>query len=254
MKILITGGNGYIAKSLKKFLEKKYNIISVTRNDFDLTDLNKTSNWFKNTYYDIVIHTAIVGGNRLKNDDDLIYSQNIQMFNNLESNKHHFNKLISFGSGAEIFHGDTPYANSKRFIANKISQNVNFYNLRIFAVFDENELESRFIKANLLRYIKLEPMIIYSEKIIDFFYMQDLCNLVDFYIKNNNLAKELNCSYSKKYCLTEITNFINTLNNHTVSIKYEDKTKLDFYCDVSNLPINTIGLEKGIINTYNNLL
>ena len=44
MNILITGGNGYIAKSLSNRLN---NTISITRNDFDLTDRKATDEWFK---------------------------------------------------------------------------------------------------------------------------------------------------------------------------------------------------------------
>ena len=44
MKILITGGNGYIAKALAKGLSQ-YNITSITRQDFDLTDRESTNKW-----------------------------------------------------------------------------------------------------------------------------------------------------------------------------------------------------------------
>jgi nucleoside-diphosphate-sugar epimerase len=127
-----------------------------------------------------VIHTAISGGSRLQLDDSSVFDKNMSMFNNLVANQKSFSKLISFGSGAEIFHGDTPYANSKREIANKIQNYDNFYNLRIFGVFDENELNTRFIKANLIRYLKKEPMVIHQNKIMDFFYMKDLISLVDY--------------------------------------------------------------------------
>ena len=41
MNILITGGNGYIAKSLSNNLG--FNVTSITRKDFDLTDRNITN-------------------------------------------------------------------------------------------------------------------------------------------------------------------------------------------------------------------
>jgi len=36
MKILITGGNGYIASSIYKLICAKYDVMSISRNDFDL--------------------------------------------------------------------------------------------------------------------------------------------------------------------------------------------------------------------------
>ena len=76
MNILITGGNGYIAKSLANNLN---NTISITRKDFDLTDREATNNWFNDKYFDVVIHTAVVGGSRLKKDNGDTFYQNIQM-------------------------------------------------------------------------------------------------------------------------------------------------------------------------------
>ena len=76
MNILITGGNGYIAKSLTLGLGD-YNITSITRNDFDLTNRSSTDAWFKEKYFDVVIHTAIEGGSRLKQDDSSVFYNNL---------------------------------------------------------------------------------------------------------------------------------------------------------------------------------
>ena len=46
MNILITGGNGFIAKSLQECL-KEYNITAVTRDDFDLLNTEATNLFFK---------------------------------------------------------------------------------------------------------------------------------------------------------------------------------------------------------------
>jgi nucleoside-diphosphate-sugar epimerase len=252
MNILITGGNGYIAKALYDNL--KHNITTITRQNFDLSSYDATCEWFNESQFDVVLHTAIAGGSRLQEDDSVVLQQNLAMYNNLRANRHHFKKLISFGSGAELHHGDTPYANSKREIAESIETTENFYNLRIFNVFDENELLTRFIKANILRYIKKEPMIIHANKIMDFIYMPDLISTVEYYMTNTDLAKDINCCYEEKYTLKTIANMINSLDTHKVPIITEKKTQLEFYCGDSGLPrIDIIGLQQGIYNTFRSL-
>ena len=253
MNVLISGGNGYIAKSIHQHLSSIHTVTSITRNDFDLTDCKKTCEWFDGKTFDVVIHTAISGGSRLQLDDSSVFDKNMAMFNNLVSNQKCFSKLISFGSGAEIFHGDTPYANSKREIAKQILRYPNFYNLRIFGVFDHNEFDTRFIKSNIIRYLKKEPIVIHANKIMDFFYMKDLISLVEYYMINDGLEQDINCSYEHKYTLQNIANFINTLGSHKVPVVIQDKKKFDFYCGGSDLPIPIIGASNGIRETFNKL-
>jgi len=251
MKMLITGGNGYVAKSLYESLKHKYNITTITRQNFNLSSYDATCEWFNERQFDVVLHTAIAGGSRLHEDDSVVLQQNLAMYNNLRINRHNFKKLISFGSGAEMYHGDTPYANSKREIADSIQNTENFYNLRIFNVFDENELLTRFIKANMLRYIKKEPMIIHTNKVMDFIYMQDFISTVRYYVDNTNLEKDINCCYEEKYTLKTIANMINSLDSHKVPIITENETQLQMYCGESGLPpINLVGLRQGIQNTF----
>jgi len=253
LNILITGGNGYIAKSLFESLKFNYDVTSITRKDFDLCDKELTKSWFRNKRFDVVIHTAIVGGSRLVSDDCGIVYKNLSMYYNLLDEKDKFKKFISFGSGAEIFQPTTPYGISKNIIADSIRNTDNFYNLRIFGVFDENELETRFIKSNIIRYLKKEPMIIHSDKVMDFFYLPDLVSLVEHYIDTETPEKEVNCSYDQKFSLFSLAKKINELSIHQVPIVLEEKNTLDFYCGSSNLPIETVGLLRGMKNTYNKL-
>lgn len=254
MNILITGGNGYIARALHCGLQNKHDVTSVGRKDFDLTKHDATCEWFKDRQFDVVIHTAVVGGSRLQIDDQSTIQQNLMMFYNLKANKSHFTKLINFGSGAELFHPTTPYGMSKKIIADSIQEICNWYNLRIFAVFDENELPTRFIRSSLVRYINKEPLVIHTNKIMDFFYMKDLVTLVDHYIYNNDLEKEINCSYDHKYTLHNIAKMIISLDYHKVPIILENKKQLEFYCGENpKLPFKTIGIHQGILDTFNAL-
>ena len=250
MNILITGKNGYIAKSLVNKLNEKYSVVGIGKDNFDLTDRESTNEWFKDKHFDVVIHTAVVGGSRLKQDDEKVFFQNLSMFYNLLSNQDKFNQLISFGSGAELGYPVDPYGLSKNII-NKIIQNEpKFNNIRIFAVFDENELDTRFIKSNIKRYINKQPLNIHQDKYMDFFYMDDLVSTVEYIIFNPQI-KEINCSYSQSYSLHDIASLINQLSDYECEIKIEQKgLAKDYIGQYQNLNIPFIGLEKAIKQIY----
>lgn len=255
MKILITGGNGYISKSLYFSLKNEYDITILSRKDFDLTNSFETLKYFSNRYFDVVIHCAVTGGSRLKTDTFKDMDNNLKMYYNLLNCNDRFGKLIHFGSGAEIHSPESPYGLSKRVIAKSISEIDNFYNIRIYAVFDENELDTRFIKSNIKRYLNKEPMLVQNKK-MSFFYMKDLVTLVNHYIQSSpsSLLKESNCAYVDSTSLLDIANIINELGDYKVPI-YIDTSLSEDYESKLNAPygLKYIGLTQGIIETYNKL-
>lgn len=254
MKILITGGNGYIAKSIYSKLSTQYDITLATRQDFDLTNYAATSQFFDGKYFDVVIHTAVSGGSRLKVDTDTTILDNISMYWNLVDNQEHFGRLITFGSGAEIYNAKQPYGLSKKVINQLMADKENYYNLRIFAVFDENEWDTRFIKSNIIRYLKKENMNIHSDKFMDFFYMEDLISLVNYYITAIDPPALIDCCYLEQYKLSGVANMINTLEDYRVDISIGDSELAQEYVgNYIGLPIPLIGLQEGIRRVYASL-
>lgn len=225
--------------------------MAITRDEFDLADTRSTLRWFEGKQFDVVIHTAISGGSRLREDSQAVIDANLQMHYNLVSCRSHFGRLISFGSGAEIFSPESPYGLSKRIIAESIRGISEWYNLRIFGVFDENELDTRFIKANIKRYLLKEPLIVHQNKVMDFFYMKDLVALVRHYITSVSPPKETNCSYGEKQTLLSIASKINSLDNHSVEVVDLSVNPLQFYCgEPTKVAIPLIGLDCGIHEVY----
>jgi len=140
MRVLITGTNGYIGKHLSQV--SPYDVISLHRGVCDLTNQEDVDSFFGQFgKFDVVIHCAAVGGSRLKTDGDNVYLDNIQMFLNLIRNKDSFDRLIHFGSGAQ-YTNDGAYGFSKRIITNMIEELDDFYNIILYGIFDENELDS----------------------------------------------------------------------------------------------------------------
>ena len=254
MKILITGSNGYIAKSIYSSLSSKYDITTVTRQDFDLTCCASTYEFFCDKSFDVVIHTATSGGSRLKEETDSAIRENLLMYRNLLNHQDKFTKFISFGSGAELNNPTTPYGISKQMIADSMFSKPNFLNLRIFAVFDENELDTRFIKGNIQRYINREDMVIHQDKQMDFFYMEDLVSLVDYFLSREEwVYEEVDCVYMEKYTLRNMAEMINNLSDYKVNIKLGINKGNPYIGTWRGLPIRLVGLENGIQETYNKL-
>lgn len=252
-KILITGQNGYIASTLHKELSKDYDVTCVGRSTLDLTNSLDTRIYMRDRHFDIVIHTAVSGGHRLAKDTYLNMDVNLSMYYNLLQNRLSYDKLIHFGSGAEIHMPEQPYGLSKKVIARSIEEIDNFYNLRIYAVFDQNELETRFIKSCLQRYINKEDMQIYEYKYMDFFYMKDLISVLNHYITNDNLPKTYDCVYEEKKTLLDIAMMINNLSDYKVAISASNNFGTNYIGEYKSIGINYIGLEEGIRQVYNKL-
>jgi nucleoside-diphosphate-sugar epimerase len=255
MNILLTGSNGYIGSNIIRYLGNIYNITTINRQTFDLRNYEHTKQWFSglnsNIYFDAVIHTAIVGGNRLRSDDSSILDDNIRMYLNLLNHRHYFKKFINIGSGAERTMSDSFYGLSKKIISSSISDKLNFYNLRIYAVFDDRENIRRFIKSNIQRYLNKENLVIHQNKFMDFIYFPDFISILNKYLKFNNIPKNIDCVYKEKHTLLDIAKIINRLDCYSTNIEIQNNNNdIDYIGEYNNINIDFIGLEQGIIKTY----
>jgi len=262
MKILITGGNGNIAKIIAKNLSSEYDITSITRNDFNLLDEFSVSNYLMNKEFDVLIHTAIKGGRRTKEQTGQVVYENLIMFENLMKYNHKFKIIINFDSGA-IYDRSTDiycrkeeelktiptdyYGFSKYIIYKRSLQYKNVVNFRIFNIFHVNEEPDRFIKACYLAKKNGTNVTICQDKYFDFMYEDDFIKIIKYYINNysNNLPKTFNLSYTKKYTLLEISKMILGDNdNYLFEIDNTLITKTNNYCgDGTILNDMNIGLD-----------
>jgi hypothetical protein len=146
---------------------------------------------------------------------------------------------------------------SKSIISKLVENEEYFYNIRVFGLFDENELDTRFIKSNIQRYINKEPMLIYKDRLMDLFYMKDFIEIIKYYLTNKHLPKNIDCTYKNTLMLSEIAELINGLDTHKVEIKTSKENDFAYFgskMPLEILKINLIGLEKAIITVYNKLI
>ena len=225
--VLITGGNGNIAKMIQRNLSSEFNITSITRADFNMNDGRAIESYLSDKTFDILIHTAITGGRRTKEETGEVVYENLLMFENMMKFSHKFGIIINFDSGA-IYDRDTDiycrtesdaslvsvpkdyYGFSKYLIYKRSLQHNNVFNFRIFNIFHVNEEENRFIKACVLAQCNKTRVTIFKDKWFDFMYEDDFIKIVRHYLTTpiSDLKKTINLSYQTKYKLSDIAKII----------------------------------------------
>jgi len=215
MKILITGGSGFIAQNLYTYFHKKYCVTKISRQDFDLTDEGAVSTYLSTNKFDLIIQCAVYDGlnKYTTKSKDQILQQNLNIFFNFVKCKDLFGRMICFGSGAEYIK-DNPYG-FYQYIVTQYAQLVDYITvLRLFGVYGPYEdWRIRFISNACCRAINNLPIIIHKERLMNYLYVEDLCKIIDVFISNNRQHNIYNVCHLGELLLTEIATFVNSLNN-----------------------------------------
>jgi GDP-L-fucose synthase len=274
MKIFITGGNGNISKMIKKHLSNEHEIVAPGRNELNVLNLSELENFLSKESYDILIHTAISGGRRTKEENGDVTHNNLLMLENILHFSDKFRMIINFDSGAiydrasdilnrkeeELLSVPTDYYGFSKYLIYKRSlQHNNIYNLRIFNIFHVNEEPDRFIKTCFLSKKNNNPITIFEDKYFDFMYEDDFIKIVKFYIDNCNtqekLEKTINICYEEKFKLSDIAKLIissETTNINVIDCKMDKNYSGD--CEKLNkLGLSMIGLKESL-KIYEQLL
>ena len=273
-KILITGGNGNIACIIKNELKDIYEITAPTRETLDVLNYDNIKKYLSLNTFDILVHTAIKGGRRTKEENGDIVYVNLLMFENILKFADKFKMIINLDSGA-IYDRNTNiynrkeddlftvpldyYGFSKYNIYQRSLQYKNVYNFRIFNIFHPNEEPNRFIKACFNAKKNNTEFIINDDKYFDFIYYIDFITIFTYYINNldipnKQLYKTINISYKNKYKLSDIAKLIeNTGTYKKMNIKIVADNNMN-YCGNNDLLDSIVfidGLEKAL-KDYNN--
>jgi GDP-L-fucose synthase len=204
-KILITGGDGFIAKSLNDSFSSDYEIDLCNRQKLDLLDTRKVYNYLKENKFDAIIHSATYDAapDFSDKDPDKVLHNNLAMFYNLARCEKYFGKMIYFGSGSEFGREnwklnmgedhfdkhvplDWPYGFSKYIMSKYTLSSNNIYNLRVFGLFGEyDDWRYRVISNFCCKAVLGLPIVVKKNVLFDFVYINDLCKVVEWVIDNN---------------------------------------------------------------------
>jgi len=251
-KILITGGRGFIARSLYENLNNCYfvplekNIISHGRQELDLLDSEKVFSFIKQNNFDVVIHSATYDAvpEFTNKSASKVLENNLKMFFNLARCKDYFGKMLYFGSGAEAGRQnwipkmneeyivnkvpDDQYGYSKHIMNEYASLSKNIYNLRLFGLFGKyDDWRYRFISNACCKAILNKQIVINQNVFFDYMYINDFCNIVKWFIENTPDQQSYNVCTGVAHDYIGIANMIRKIskNNIEVELKSEEMRK-----------------------------
>ena len=210
MKILITGGNGFIARSLKEAILDE-EVVCCSRQELDLLDAPSIFQYLNKHQFDVVIHAATYDAAPAcsTKDPKMVLENNLRMFFNIARCQDYFGKMIYFGSGAEFnrehwkprmnedyfdqYVPQDPYGFSKYVMTKYALASDNIYNLRLFGLYGKyDDWRYRFIPSTCVKAIFNRPIIINENKLMDFLYIDDLTKIVKWFLSHKPLHQVYN--------------------------------------------------------------
>jgi GDP-L-fucose synthase len=244
MRLLITGGSGFIGRNLAEQLASTYEVLAPSSAELDLLNEQAVRDYLDAHRFDVVVHAATTRSNRRLAAPPDMLDRNCRMFfnlaRNLVPNQKQFGKMIHFGSGAEYDRTQLPprvredyfdtrvprdaYGFSKYICAKYTECSDRIVNLRLFGVFGAYEdYTVRFISNACCRALKGLPIVLRQETVFDYLYIKDLVKITTWFIENNARQKAYNVCTARPVALTELARVIAQVSGRNPSVSVMDE-------------------------------
>ena len=280
-RILITGGNGFIAKSLYEDFTNSYfsplenNVKAPSRQYLDLLDFYNVRDFLKSNKFDVVIHTANYDAVPEFTDKDplKVLENNLSMFFNLIECREYFGKMLYFGSGAEAGRCNWARKMSEKYIDSKVPEGQyayskyvmnkysklggNVYNLRLFGVFGKfDDWRYRFVSNACCKAVLGLPVVIKKDIMFDYLYIDDLIEIVKWFVNNVPEQNSYNICSGEVYSYSQLANMVIAASGKQLDVDNRDSLIQEEYSgdnsmflkEATNFKITSI--EKSIKDLY----
>lgn len=236
MKLMVTGGSGFIGRNLIEYLSKSHSVHFPTHAELELTDENAVRAYFNLHKFDAVIHSAVRPGHRNAKDPSKQLFINLRMFHNILRNRHSFGKMLFLSSGAvydvskpmmkvreddfDTYVPSDEHGFSKYVIAKSVENLDNVVELRIFGIFGKYEdYAIRFISNAICKALFDLPITLRQDRMFDYLYIDDLMPVIDYFLNAGGRYRAYNVTPDAAVSLLGLAEKIRTLSGKNVPIR-----------------------------------
>jgi GDP-L-fucose synthase len=258
VKVLLTGGSGFIGRNLAEYLGGRYSIVAPSSAELNLLDQECVAAYLRANHFDVVVHTATTRSNRRMGTAADMIDRNCRMFFNLAHNRSLFGKMLHFGSGAEYSRAELPprvtesyfdtripidpYGFSKYICTKYAATTDNIFVLRLFGVFGKYEAwDVRFISNACARAVKGLPIVIRQNVRFDYLYVSELAKLLAWFLEHDPRQKAYNVCRGEAYTLQELAEIVASVSDCNPEIIVRNQTLAPEYSADNSRMLGEIG-------------
>jgi UDP-glucose 4-epimerase len=214
MRVMVTGGSGFIGRNLVEYLSRNHEVLAPTHAELDLADPGALDAWFREHEVDVVVHGAVRAGHRNASDPSRQLWTNLRMFFGLMRNAHRFGKLVLLSSGA-VYDVARPldrvteddlgrslpsdeHGLSKYTIAQYLDRvhrcgSADVLELRLFGVFGKYEdYAIRFVSNAICKSLLDLPITLRQNRTFSYLYVNDLGPIVERFLAGGHAEAAYN--------------------------------------------------------------
>jgi nucleoside-diphosphate-sugar epimerase len=231
VRILLTGGNGFIGRNLREGLGPHHDLVAASRRQLDVSDDAAVDNALKSGGFDAVIHAAIPAG-------DQPAGEILRGFWNLARNSDRVSRILYFGSGAEYGkHRDLHKVSEQeigdavprdeygfaKLLCNELARRSRrIVNLRLFGVYGRHEKYLfKFISNTIVKVLLGSDVVVRQDVVFDYLYADDLVSIVGALLERDCPFTDMNVTPSLPIRLSEIVAILGDIADSPFSVAYE---------------------------------
>jgi UDP-glucose 4-epimerase len=236
MKILITGGSGFIGRNLAEQYAGRHDVEAPSRAELNLLDAEAVRAYLERHRFDVAIHAATDRSTRQLGSGPELLNRNCRMFFNLARNPHTFGRMLFLSSGAvydrahwrpqmaeDDFDAHVPaddYGFSKYVCAQALDAMDRVYELRLFGVFGPYEdWQVRFISNACCRAVWDMPVTIRQNVFFDYLDVEDLGRILECFAARRLGHKRYNICTGRTVDLKTLAEKVVAASGKTLSIE-----------------------------------